>query len=186
MKSSLETFQEIHNQIWKELGRATQDRHHTWRTPVLTTVGLDGSPNGRTVVLRRCDSHAGLFSIYTDSRSPKVTELKKNPQAQFVFWSTHLNWQLRVRAKVHVLTTGSLVESVWQQMRHTKSAGDYMTSQAPGTSFPSASTHVDQENLDTYFAILQAEVVAFDWLELSRFGHRRAQFCDNTWQWVSP
>lgn len=30
VKVRLETPQEIRHQIWKELGRATHDRHHAW------------------------------------------------------------------------------------------------------------------------------------------------------------
>ena len=186
MKINLETFEEIYHQIWKELGRATQDRHHEWRTPVLTTVGLNGLPNGRTVVLRRADADTRLLNIYTDRRSPKALELKNNPQAQFVFWSTRLSWQLRVRTKVQVLTTGPFVESLWQQVRHSKAASDYMAYAAPGEVFSSENSLSSTENEETYFAVLQAEVVELDWLELSRSGHRRAKFSGDTWRWVSP
>jgi pyridoxine/pyridoxamine 5'-phosphate oxidase len=57
MKHGLDTSQDIRQQIWKELGRASVDRHHAWRTPVLATVGCDGSPNARTVVLRKVDAN---------------------------------------------------------------------------------------------------------------------------------
>ena len=45
MKKDVQTPQEIRQQIWMELGRASQDRHHAWRTPVLATVGVDGAVN---------------------------------------------------------------------------------------------------------------------------------------------
>ena len=38
MKIHLQTPEEIRLQIWKELGRASLDRHHEWRTPVLATA----------------------------------------------------------------------------------------------------------------------------------------------------
>ena len=186
MKIKLETFEEIHHQIWKELGRATQDRHHEWRTPVLTTMGLDGSPNGRIVVIRRVDPDTKLITIYTDSRSPKVLELKVNPHAQFVLWSTRLNWQLRVRVKIQVLTSGPLVEFLWQQVRQSKAAGDYIAPSAPGTVLLPDNRTDPTENMVSYFAVLQAETVEIDWLELSRYGHRRAKFCGDLRQWVSP
>lgn len=93
MKNVLREPQDIRQQIWKELGRASVDRHHEWRTPVLATVGCDGSPNARTVVLSKVDAKLLTFCFYTDARSEKVSELAKEPKAVFVFWSLRLNWQ---------------------------------------------------------------------------------------------
>ena len=63
--------------IWQELTRATRDRHHNWRTPALATIGLDGCPQVRTVVLRHANQALWTLDAYTDSRSPKYQELKK-------------------------------------------------------------------------------------------------------------
>jgi len=92
------TAPEIRQRIWVELQRATQDRHHEWRTPVLATTGADGLPNARTVVLRYANAKLGILQMYTDSRSPKVAELLARPQVMLAFWSKRLSWQLRVRA----------------------------------------------------------------------------------------
>ena len=58
MSQSLPTDRPVHARVWQELQCATQDREHEWRTPVLATVGLDGSVQARTVVLRRADGEA--------------------------------------------------------------------------------------------------------------------------------
>ena len=71
----LETESEIQHQIWKELGRATQDRHHAWRTPVLATTSIDGGVNARTVVLRSVDTEASRFQIYIDFRICEAHDL---------------------------------------------------------------------------------------------------------------
>jgi hypothetical protein len=36
------------------------------------------------------------------------------------------------------------------------------------------------------FALLRAQVLQMDWLELSRDGHRRARLSANTWEWLTP
>jgi len=36
------------------------------------------------------------------------------------------------------------------------------------------------------FALLRAQVLQMDWLELSRDGHRRAQLSANTREWLTP
>ncbi len=95
------------------LGRASVDRHHAWRTPVLATVGCDGSPNARTVVLRKVDTHQQTLCFYTDARSAKVNELKKEPKAVLAFWSGRLNWQLRVKVEISVATDGPELQALW-------------------------------------------------------------------------
>jgi len=203
MDTFLKTSEDIREQIWKELGRATHDRHHAWRTPVLATATEGGGVNGvnaRTVVLRGAQAKHQLLEIYTDQRSSKVAELSAQPNACLVFWSPRLHWQLRVQAEWSIQTTGAEVASRWQAVRQTKSAGDYMTYLAPGASLPQGEGDGEGEgNLqgaglapvakaveENYFAILQARVIEIDWLELGREQHRRAKWVGEAWQWLSP
>lgn len=196
MQYSLETPEEIRQQIWKELVRATRDRHHPWRTPVLATATRDGSVNARTVVLRKVNvsGASGTLEIYTDRRSGKVAELRQQPNACLVFWSARLNWQLRVRAKFSIYTDGPYVQSLWQSVSQTRAAGDYLSLNAPGAPLPLAddgdSASDIQQTADAdpvgHFAVLVAEVCEIDWLELGRANHRRARIVGSQWQWLAP
>ncbi len=186
MKEQLETPQEIREQIWKELGRASQDRHHAWRTPVLATVASDGAPNARTVVLRGVDAAQQTLRIYTDARSPKVGELAKAPNALFVFWSDRLNWQLRVRVAISVATDGAEVQALWQRVQQSASAADYLSSAAPGAERSDAHGSAEAADGVHHFALLNAQVLEMDWLELGRSGHRRARLGLDAWQWLTP
>jgi hypothetical protein len=187
MKNRLETPDEIRHQIWKELGRAAQDRHHAWRTPVFATSSLEGGVNARTVVLRAVDADAKLFQIYTDARSCKAEELSSQPNAVFVFWSARLRWQLRARVSVTLHTSGPQVERLWSQVKHTPSASDYLSPVPPGAII----TQDDQFDVGraksaNHFALLSARVLDLDWLELSSSGHRRARVKDDVWEWLVP
>ena len=186
MQNHFETPQEIRQQIWKELGRATRDRHHAWRTPVLASAGSGGAVNARTVVLREVDVARQTLSIYTDSRSPKVSELANQPNALFIFWSTRLNWQLRVRVTMAIQTTGPHIEALWQRVQQSPSAADYLRSEAPGSPCSQAQSPPTAPQINPNFALLSAEVHEIDWLELGRGGHRRAQVLADTWQWLTP
>jgi pyridoxine/pyridoxamine 5'-phosphate oxidase len=187
MKTRLETPDQLRHQIWKELGRATQDRHHAWRTPVFATSSLEGSVNARTVVLRTVDAHANLFQIYTDARSCKAEELSSQPNAVFVFWSARLRWQLRARVRVTILTSGSQVEGLWSQVKYTSSASDYLSHSPPGASITQDDkTNVSGGDSANHFALLSAQVMELDWLELSSSGHRRARIKDDVWEWLVP
>jgi general stress protein 26 len=186
MKHGLDTSQEIRQQIWKELGRASVDRHHAWRTPVLATLGCDGSPNARTVVLRKVDTNQQTLCFYTDARSTKVSELAKEPKAVLTFWSGRLNWQLRVKVEISVATDGPEIQALWQRVQQSASAGDYMATEAPGTERPTGFGTAQTLSDEHHFALLNAQVLQMDWLELGRGGHRRASMSANIWQWLVP
>ncbi len=186
MQIHLHAPHDIRHQIWVELGRASQDRHHAWRTPVLATVADDGLVNARTVVLRSVDAATHTFQIYTDARSPKVSELVNQPNAQFVFWSSRLNWQLRVRVNISVKTIGTEVDAVWQRIKQSAAAGDYMGPSAPGTKLLSSSETQPMNTREHHLAVLTAQVLKMDWLELGRNGHRRAKLTADSWEWLTP
>ena len=180
------TEPEIRQRIWVELERASQDRHHEWRTPVLATVGKDGVPNARTVVLRHADPKLCSLQIYTDSRSPKVAELIHDPTAMLVFWSKRLNWQLRARVGICVQTTGQPIEVVWERVSQSAAAGDYLSPSAPGDALPVEAAVPGDTAGKHHLAILVAQVQQIDWLELRRDGHRRASLDANSWEWRVP
>ena len=174
---------EIRQRIWKELQRATQDRHSEWRTPVLATVGRQGAPDARTVVLRHADAKLSRLHIYTDSRSPKLTAMADQPSAMLVFWSKRLSWQLRVRVHMSVQTTGPQLEAVWDRVSQSAAAGDYLSAAAPGDVLPGEQALPGDPTHQHHLAILIAQVQEIDWLELARGGHRRAMLGADTWDW---
>ena len=184
MKTAVLTPPEIRKRIWTELGRATQDRHHAWRTPALATIGQDGIPNARTVVLRETDTSLAQLRFFTDGRSLKVAELAAQPCALVVFWSKRLSWQLRVRVVISTHVTGPVVETVWDRVRQSAAAGDYLSACAPGTALvaPKPANLLNEHHL----VVMTAQVQDIDWLELGKGGHRRARFSNETWEWLTP
>ena len=186
MKTPHLTPHEIQQRIWRELGRATQDRHHAWRTPVLATTGADATPEARTIVLREADSSLSSLRFYTDSRSPKVSELISQPRASLVFWSKRLNWQLRARVDMCVQSAGPQIDAVWERVSQSAAAGDYLSTDGPGDPLPVERAAPSNTKSPHHLAILAAQVQQIDWLELRRGGHRRAWLSVNTWQWRVP
>jgi len=186
MRTPLQTPHEIREQIWRELTRASQDRHHAWRTPVLATVGGDGLANARVIVLREVDVVHQTLRVYTDARSPKVREISREPHAVFVFWSDRLNWQLRAHVAISAETAGPEVQARWQRVRQSASATDYLGPISPGDGLESAQGEAMSSDAAHHFALLSAQVLEMDWLELSRNGHRRANLRADGWRWLAP
>ena len=187
MQTNLQTPIEIRSQIWKELTRSVHDKHHAWRTPVFSTLSIDGGVSSRTVVLRSVNESAGQLSIYTDSRSSKVLELRANPKSNFVFWNSRLRWQLRVRCEVSILTEGPLVESLWQRVSQSAAVSDYISASAPGSNLVEEGELVmNQKETVNYFTVLICEIKEMDWLELAGKSHRRAKITGESWLWLNP
>mgnify|MGYP002636829301 CR=1 FL=1 len=65
---------------------------------VLATVGPDGRPSARVVLLKHLDQ-AGLV-FYTNYSSRKAAELDAHPAASVVFWWPELERQVRVEGQV--------------------------------------------------------------------------------------
>lgn len=170
--------------IWQELVLAVRDRQHAWRTPVLASVDSKGFPQARTVVLRNVDSDSQTLQFFTDSRSPKVTQLNTSSQAQLVFWSKALNWQLRVSAQITIETTGVAVEAAWQQVELSPARQDYLSPLVPGDALAAEAPMKLGDS--HHLAIISAKVTHMDWLSLSPERHQRAEISAGILRWLTP
>jgi pyridoxamine 5'-phosphate oxidase len=178
----------LRQRLWSELERAPHDRHHDWRTPVLATVGLDGLPQARTVVLREARASTQELVFFTDARSPKCAQLRSSPGALLLFWSPRLRWQLRVSGHARVQSEGPEVQATWERVRSSPSARDYQALQPPGTPLLDAGEPAG-EGLPTsrhHLARVSLAVQRLDWLELARDGHRRAMLEGDELRWCMP
>lgn len=174
---------ELRKRLWQELLRATVDRHHDWRTPVLATIGIDGLAQARTVVLREVRRANDQLLIYTDSRSPKVAELLAQPMASVLCWSPRLHWQLRLQMRFSVSLNDDEASAAWERVRQSPSASDYLAARAPGQRL----AETPEPGLDApQLAVLRGKVLSMDWLELSRAGHRRAKLDAQRVEWLVP
>jgi pyridoxamine 5'-phosphate oxidase len=180
----LATLAEIEAALWRELLRAPLDRHHEWRTPVLATADDDGA-DARTVVLREAQADARALRLFTDARSPKVAQMARRPQGTLVMWSRRLGWQLRVRVHLQVQVDGLAVASHWARLKQSPAAQDYLSPLAPGSPLDGAAPGRPAPERG-HFALLTAQVLAIDWLELHADGHRRAGFDTAGSRWLVP
>lgn len=161
--------------IWQTLTRATVDRHHAWKTPVLASVGVDGHPQARTIVLRQAHPASWTLTAYTDRRTPKCQALIQHPRATLLFWSPKLRWQCRMLVDATVLIAGEAVETAWARMQQAPSAQDYLSPYPPGQAMEMAPAVTDPNTCKQHqLAVLQFQVVSMDWLALGQAQHLRA------------
>lgn len=189
MTTRLASLDAIAAEVWHELERAVGERTsppHPWRTPVLATTDGD-SADARSVILREADAERRTLRIYTDQRSPKVAQLLSHPLGTLVMWSPPLGWQLRCRVRLSLEDDGLAVSSLWAQVKLSPAAQDYLSPQPPGAPLARpAATPTHEAVPRTHFAVIVAQVLAIDWLELHPEGHRRALFDAAGAHWLQP
>jgi pyridoxamine 5'-phosphate oxidase len=87
---------------------------------------------------------------------------------------------------VSVYTREPEVDAVWQRIQASAAAGDYLAPCAPGTPLGSATPGDAPPAQAHHLALLTAQVLGIDWLELGAGGHRRARLGPDTWHWLTP
>ena len=189
MTARLTSLAAIEAALWRELESATHDKHHAWRTPVLATT--DGeTADARTVILREVDVRHRQLITFTDDRAAKVGQLLQHPRATMVMWSDTLGWQLRCRVLLSLEMSGLAATSRWARVKLTPAAQDYLARLPPGAPLdtpPQANIAPAAPPLKReYFAVVCAQVLSLDWLELHPDGHRRALFDEQGARWVQP
>ncbi len=182
MNTRIESLHLIERACWRELERATREREHGWRVMTLATV--DGPrADARSVVVREAVEAQRRLRFYTDDRSAKVRQLRACPEAMLVGWAPALNWQLRLQVQLALEDDGLEVSSRWAQVKLSPSAHDYLAALPPGTP---VDRYTPERGSREHFAVVRAEVLAIDWLELHPDGHRRARFAGGTATWLTP
>lgn len=170
------------------LARGVADRRSPFHTPTLATVGEDGGPRARTVVLRGFDAATRCLRLHTDARSAKFTEASRDPRAELHLYDAGAQLQLRLRGALSAHRGDTLADAAWAASRPF-SRMIYAADPAPGTpvAAPPAAP-ADPEAGRGDFALLLLRFDRLEWLWLCAGGHRRALF---TWNpeamtWLAP
>lgn len=173
---------DIEAACWAELWRALEEPGHPWRLMALATV--DGeTADLRQVVLRECRPADRVLVFFTDARSPKVRQLAQHPLGTLMVWSRALQWQLRLRCRFEVCTTGADVAARWESLLEAQATGDYRSAAPPGEALDAPAA----PGMVGHFALVNAYVERLDWLELHEDGvHRRALIDAQGARWVAP
>ena len=165
------TLEEIFDICDKQWIRANNDKKHPFRYFTLATINKKGRAKARMVVLRNYDSKTKEFTIYTDARSQKVSDLKQQPKAQLIFYNPKKRLQILV--DVHLITMDSPQELFNNQPARAQK--DYTSILPPRTPMenPEGIVYEKDKNFFTRL-ILKAEEIEI--LQLNSIQHYRARF----------
>ncbi|MBC8143526.1 MAG: pyridoxamine 5'-phosphate oxidase family protein [Armatimonadetes bacterium] len=166
-----------YERAWRELAEGVVNRKHGFHTFTLATVGADGFPTARTVVLREADAATRILRFHGDARSPKFDELRGRPQVCALFYGETERFQVRVSGTATVHHGDDLCRTIWDAMQPI-SRETYRTPFAPTS--PREESDSDAALLALpdafqHFAVCRIAVTTLEWLALSRGINPRAR-----------
>lgn len=166
---------------WACLARGVKDRRSPFHTPTIATLGLDGRPRMRTVVLRAVDVEARQLRFHTDQRGLKSAEIRNDPRVALHVYDQRGKLQLRAEGIAHLHEGDDQAASAWEESR-LMSRACYATQPAPGTpvaapgafQLPQDEAAIAQGEVN--FSAVAISVTEIETLYLDHAGHRRARF----------
>ena len=173
----MQTLDDVRADAFRRLARGVADRRSAFRSPALATVGPDGRPQVRTVVLRGFDAAARLLTVHSDLRAAKISALQAHPAVALHVWDDGAQVQVRIDGTAAVSAGDDLARAEWARL-HEGSRAAYSLRPVPATPLadPAALLRVDEAAAFAQFAVLQVRFDRLEWLHLAREGQRRASF----------
>lgn len=168
-----------------------QSRHAAAHHPVVATIGSDGGPSQRVMILRHVGWQERSLRFHTDARSTKLDDLTNNSAASVLIYDPEPKIQLRLSGSAVVHREGAAVDAAWSQSTNF-ARRCYLAEQAPGvvveqptSGLPKSVEGRQPDDAELApardnFAILLFTFHTLEWLYLANSGHRRAR-----WQWDS-
>ncbi|MFP3710018.1 pyridoxamine 5'-phosphate oxidase family protein [Paraburkholderia sp. SIMBA_009] len=193
------TLDEIYARIWDCLRRAAADAPQeapSFVTMQAATVGIDGAPSVRTVLLRDVSEPEGLISFHTDRRSPKLAELVKEPRIALVGVDARHSLQIRLAGTAGIVLDDAARRLAWISSPD-HSLIVYRTTIAPGTRIYDpddafGADHIgDEADGFANFCVVKVRLDSLEWLKhSSNERHERARYIrvGGAWEptWIAP
>ncbi len=191
---------EILKNIWKNLDLGTLQRRHPFHQPVFGTI-CDSAPDLRMVVLRRFWRRPPSLAFHSHNGSPKINQIKANPNVYFLFYHPEEKLQVRIRGKATVHLGDELAEEQWQSTELFSRRcyiGEAPTRESvkPTSGLPEdlidrEPTREESETGRKNFVVVTSTVEEIDCLEMNVRGHRRSLFVWNETgeletKWLTP
>jgi pyridoxamine 5'-phosphate oxidase len=174
-----QSLDEILASAWTLLRRGAADRRHGFHHPVIATIGLDGTPKSRVVILRNAEPEAKTLRFHTDVRSQKWHELSRNPAISMTLYDPGGRVQIRIDGKATLHSGDDLASLAWSNAQP-MSRVIYGINPGPGVeiadgdrfTLPDQQAGIGFEN----FGVVVLHVAELEWLFLKQARNRRARF----------
>ncbi len=178
---SYDDLDAIPGECWRLLACGARERRTAFHTPALASLGLDGRPRLRTVVLRGVEASAGTLRFHCDRRSDKAAEIARDPRVALHVYDAPGKIQVRVEGWASLHADDALADAAWHASRP-MSRAVYAVQPASGAPIPAGGAYASPERAEADspgradFAAVVVAAETIEFLHLARAGHRRARF----------
>ena len=176
-------LEEIPSIVFSELRKGVSRKKHPFKNVVLSTVN-GKLPISRWVVFRKLTLDENLL-IYTDSRSEKIKNLRKNPNSSLLFYNNKQGLQIYFSTISTIHQNNELTKKYWPGIVG-NSSENYTTKYPPSSQINNIDEgqKIDKDLNDKHFSIIELRPINMSILQLSRAGHIRASFSkiNNGWE----
>ncbi len=164
-----------------ELLRSNVDRKHPFRLMYLSSLG--DYPETRTVVKRKATSDF-VLTFFTDSRSPKVGQIRKNSKVSALLYHPKKKLQLRLYGQAELIDEEHGDFNLYlQSVKESPSLKDYSTMQAPGVPLPAGPEAPVLFGDEIHFIAIEVKPEKLDILLLGRDSHARSLYQYKGGEW---
>ena len=164
-----------------ELLRSNADRKHPFRLMYISTFGE--YPEVRTVVKRRINPDLKL-TFFTDSRSPKVAQIRNNPKVAALFYHPKKKLQIRLYGHAQLIDEGhGDFNRYLQSVKESPALKDYTTLQAPGLPLSAGTEANALFGDEVHFIAIEIDPEKLDILQLGRESHNRSLYQQIAGEW---
>jgi pyridoxamine 5'-phosphate oxidase len=160
-----------------DLAAAARSARHPLHLLTVATIGADGSPAARTVVLRGFDAERRELRFHTDIRSPKAGDLARDDRVALHWYEPQARLQIRIVAQAAVHHLDPTARDAWRASP-LMSRACYGSAAAPGTPLPEFPAPPEPLSGDdspglANFAVVRCRFAAVELLALHASGHER-------------
>ena len=194
---AMNTLDDMLNAAFDRLAEGAAPGRSAFSMIYAATIGADGRPRTRTVVMRQFERAPCRIWFNTDLRSPKASEIAADPRISILAYDQNAGFQIRIEGKA-VLHKGDGARAAWDATAE-RSRVCYRQVEGPSTELerPHSTDPTDEmrspEKADwgfENFGAVETIPTSFDVLDLGRSGHRRCRFqaAEGNWNgnWLAP
>ena len=191
------TFEEIFTEAWNTITIGKEERG----TPTITVCNHTADYiNAYTVVLREALRESNSLVFYTDVRSGKVAEIKRDNRLTIIKYDEGEKVQVILQGTAEVHAQDADTQHYWTKDGY-KGRRSYLAQPSPSSVINEPMDGLEylggkafnETDMEGYanFAVVKVKIQALEWLKLSKEGNRRARFTLNKnheWQgqWLVP
>jgi 3-hydroxyisobutyrate dehydrogenase len=178
--NKVESLDKLLYTIKQQLIDGVRNRNNPYHYITIASVNEE-SPEIRMVVNRLVDFDKRLINFHTDFRSPKINQLKQNPNVGLLFYNIETKMQLRIKAVANIHHKDEVAKEKWEKTRNL-SRLCYMHQLTPGSEVvcdweknKALDNGTNKEGYEN-FAVISCKFSSIDCMILGHENHRRFLF----------